>query len=473
MKLKKLLKDVNVLYADKIKNININHISISTQDIKPNTLFVCLKGENFDSHNFKEYAMRSGCVAFIVEKYDKNFDGLQIVVQSSRLALSLISRNFFKFKKSVKIIGITGTNGKTTTTYILASILKCANKQCGIIGTEGVVYNNKKINFNMTTPDPILLFSYLKLMAEEGIEYVVMEVSAHAIFYEKIAGINFFVKGLTNISNDHLDFFDTKENYAKTKIDFISQGNCIKVINLEDESADKLLINKKTYSYAKGDSADVFAYDFSTDYSTYTLNIFDKPLYINTNLVGAYNVENVLLACTIAHLIGIKEKFIIDGLKDFNGVEGRMNVYKKGKQTAIIDFAHTPDALEKVLKTVRQITQGKLYCLFGCGGNRDVEKRKQMGEISAKLCDYVFITSDNPRFERAEDIANDIASGIKTSNYEIILDRQNAIKQATLKLNDGDVLMLCGKGSESYIEINGVKHSYSEKQELSKWGFKN
>ena len=472
MKLKTLLKDIKVI-KENIKKIEITDIAISTDMVKAGSLFVCLKGKKYDGHNFKEKAKKQGAVCFLVEEFDESFDGVQILVNNTREALPILAKNFYKPKKSLKIIGITGTNGKTTSTFLLANILKCAGKKVGVIGTEGVFFNNIKISHNMTTPDPIELFKYLSLMSKANIDYVVMEVSAHAIYYNKIKGINFCAKAISNITPDHLDFFDNMEDYSKQKINFLQDGKNIKVANIDDEYCLNLSSkNKNIYTFSKEEGADVFAYDFSKDFSEFCINIFNKQISVKTNLIGNFNVENVLLASTIANLLGIKLDYIKKGIEIFKSVDGRMNVYKNGEKTVIIDFAHTPDAMEKLLKTIRQFTNKKLYTIFGCGGERDAKKRTVMGEIASNFCDSVVISNDNPRSEDPMDIANQIASGIKKGNFEIILDRKKAIKKVINSMSDGDILALLGKGTEDYIEIGGIKYPYSDKEEVLKWGFK-
>ena len=473
MKLGNLLKDVTTINSNFDKDINVFSISINTKKTQSGSLFICLKGENFDGHNLKQIAQQNGAVAFVVEEYDNNFNGIQIVVKSTRAALSQIAKNFYNPNKRLKVIGITGTNGKTTTTYIIANILKCAGKKVGIIGTQGVSFNGITIKNNMTTPDPIDLFRYLSLMSKEKVEYVVMEVSAHAIYYNKIDAIDFYAKGLTNITEDHLDFFKTISEYSKQKINYIMQGKCKKVVNIAQEYGVKIaLSNKKVITYKMKQPADIFCSETNNDFSTYCLNVMGNNICFKTKLIGKYNVENAMLAAGITKTIGIDNQHIEQGIETFCGVEGRMNIYKNGNKTVIIDFAHTPDAIENVLKTISEFKPNKLISIFGCGGNRDPQKRKLMGNIASKFSDMVYITNDNPRMENPNHIAKDIASGIKKENFQIILERGLAIKTAIQKMQDGDIVALLGKGAEDYMEIGETKHPYSDKSEVQKWGFK-
>ena len=470
MKLKKILSGIKVLNAKDIKNVNIENISNKTSDNLTNGLYICLKGEKFDGHYLKEDALNKGAIAFVVEKLDENFSGNQILVDDCRTALAVIAKNFYG--KIPKIIGITGTNGKTTTTNMVAHILKTANKKVGLIGTEGVFFNEQKINLHMTTPDPIELFKILAQMKKEKIEYAVMEVSAHAIFLKKVSAINFCVKALTNITEDHLDFFKTLENYQNTKIDFFSTSKGIKIVNIDDKYGCKIASKfKKVFTYSCIIPSDATANRIINYGKNFDVKLNGKKLQVQTNLIGKYNVQNALCAMLICKKLGIKTNMIISALKTFDAVEGRLNVYKNGDKMAIIDFAHTPDALNNVLTTLKQVTTGKLICLFGCGGNRESEKRPIMGEVASKICDYTFITSDNPRFEEPEFIANEIVKGIKTKNYHVELDREKAIVMASDMLSDGDCLAICGKGAEDYIEIKGIKYPYCDKDVLIKLGF--
>lgn len=471
MKLNKLLKGIKVLNAKEIKNVNIDNISNKTTSSFPNGLYVCLKGSSYDGHNFKDDAKQKGAVCFLVEEYDPYFDGMQILVKDTRKALSIIAKNFYG-PKFPKIIGITGTNGKTTTTNMVAHILKTAGKKVGLIGTEGVFFNDKKINLHMTTPDPIDLFKLLKDMYDAKIEYAVMEVSAHAIYLEKIAALDFKIKALTNITEDHLDFFKTFENYEETKSNFVKCGKSINVVNIDDKYGCRIANEaKRVYTYSMLLPSDATASKITGDSSSFDLLLNGKNQLVKTNLIGDYNIQNSLCAILICNKLKIKTNIIIKGLNTFKSVDGRLNVFKNDDKIAVLDFAHTPDALNKVLTTLKKVTKGKLYCLFGCGGNRDAQKRPLMGEIASKLCDYVFVTSDNPRFEEPEFIANQIVSGIKSTNYEIILDREEAIKKATNLLNKDDLLAICGKGAEDYLEVKGIKYPYSDKNVLESLNF--
>jgi len=471
MKLSKVLFGTKILNEKKLKNVNVLNVAFDTRQNLTGAIFVCLKGEHCDGHSFMKKAQNLGAVAFIVEEIDYDFDGYQLLVEDSRLALANICKNFYEYDNSLKVIAVTGTNGKTTTSYMVKSILESAKKKVCLIGTNGVFFGEEKIDLNMTTPDPTDLFYILSKAVKKGFEYVVMEVSAHSIYYKKINPINFAVKALTNITQDHLDFFKDMKTYTKTKVDFLKSGNCAKVVNI-DTAVGKKLFKKGMLGFGiKNVSGDLFASDVSFDFSAYNLNFKNESFKVSTNVFGKYNLENMLCASLICKTLGFSNTDILNGLKNFKSVDGRLNILKNGNKYVVIDFAHTPDALEKIIKNVSMFCKGNLFCLFGCGGNRDKEKRSKMGYISTKLCKKVIFTSDNPRFENPMEIIKDIASGTKKKNFEIIEQRQLAIKRGVELLKENDFLLVCGKGSENYIEIMGNKYSYSDFEQVQEFGF--
>jgi len=468
MLLKEILKDIKVLNSKDIQNIDVQNVEIDSNKVSKGDLFVCLKGTKTDGHKFLSDAKNKGAVAFVVEKINKNFNGLQILVKDTRSALSFIAKNYYIKDKMPKIIGITGTNGKTTTTYMVQSILKEAKKFVGVIGTQGAVLGDYKKNYNMTTPDPIELFKTIKEMKDLGAEYIVMEVSAHAIALKKIDALPFEVKAITNITQDHLDFFKSLKNYRKTKLKFMKSGCCKKVVNLDDKYTKKLASIKNALTYSAQITANVYSFNENLEHKDYVVNLMGELLEINSNIYGKYNVSNALCAMSICNTLKINEVYIANGINGFNAVDGRFNVIVKNGVKFIVDFAHTPDAFCNVIPVAREMTKGKLFIVFGCGGNRDKSKRAKMGRIASDLCDYVIITEDNPRFEDINDICDDIKSGIKRDNYSIIHTRQEAIKQANNLAKDGDTVLILGKGAEDYIEKKGVKYPYQDKAVISK-----
>lgn len=477
MELQKVLANVETNHIiGKIDDLNISKIAFNTNNVHGGELFFCFKGEMFDGHNFADIAKEKGAKALVVER-PLFVDLPQIVVENSRQALSVCSANFFNNpQKKLKLVGVTGTNGKTTTTYILKSILESAGHKTGIIGTIGTVIGNQVFPATLTTPDPTQFYEILSKMVEQKVEYVAMEVSAHAIFLNKLFATKFDVGILTNVTQDHLDFFKTFENYRQTKKKFLTSNYCkTAVVNVDDECGKELFLtrpqNFEMLSFGIKNPSDVFAVksEFSLNGTKCFLNLFDEVLEMKTKLCGQFNLYNILGAASAAKLLGIENKFVLEGIKNVQSVEGRFNVIDLGKnKKAVVDYAHTPDGLKNILSSVKMLTNGKVVSVFGCGGNRDSKKRPIMGEISGKLADFSIITTDNPRFEEPMDIICQVETGIQnvTNNYLCVADRKTAIKYGIKKLESGDVLVVSGKGAENYMDIKGIKHPYSDKQTI-------
>lgn len=473
MKLKELLKNIEIEFCNIEEDKEIEHISISSKDIKDNTIYICLKGVNTDGHKYIDEVMECGCVAVVSEKQlSSNIP--HIVVKDTRKVFSLISSNFYSNpNKYLKIIGITGTNGKTTTSYLIKSILENNGKKVGVIGTLGYEIGNEHYDLELTTPDPLELNRIFYEMKNSNCEYCIMEVSAHAIALSKIYGLVFEVGVFTNLSQDHLDFFKTMEEYGNTKKSFFSKECCkCAVVNTDDELGRKIFIEQKipTVCYALNNPSDVFAVNLNQKLSgtTFSLNLFDNIIDIKTNLVGTYNVYNSLCAITTCAVLGIKGDEIKKGLAFCSGIEGRFEVIKHNGFYIVIDFAHTPDGITNVLSTAKKLCKGKLISIFGCGGSRDREKRPIMAEEAEKYSDIVIVTSDNPRYENPEIIIDDIRKGFKENNHIGISKRNEAIKAGISMCKKGDCLVVCGKGGEKYQDINGVKTPYTDKEEIYK-----
>ena len=462
MRLSKLLADIDA----KFKDCDINNVVTDSRLVRPGDLFVCLSGINYDGHDFIDEAQEKGAATIVGEH------GNVIKVENSRKALSKIAANFYSNPRDkFKLIGVTGTNGKTTTTYIIKNILESAGKKVGLIGTLGTYITDKHIDSKLTTPDPMELQSLFNQMTKAKVDYVVMEVSAHAIALHKLWGIDFDMGILTNITQDHLDFFSTMENYEKTKKSFIN--NCCKIglVNSDDKCGREIIINRETNtsthikSFGIVNPADNFVTNihYLPSGTNYFLNIEDNLFCVNTLLCGEFNVYNALCAGAACFYLGIDIESIKEGVNMTNPVKGRFNVVRlKNGASVVIDYAHTPDGLSSILRCVRKLTQGKLFCVFGCGGNRDKSKRPIMGELATDLADFVVITSDNPRYENPDEIISDITVRIKKSNYTCITDRILAIKYVMGKLNKNDAVVLAGKGAEDYIEVRWEKIPYSD-----------
>jgi UDP-N-acetylmuramoyl-L-alanyl-D-glutamate--2,6-diaminopimelate ligase len=371
------------------------------------------------------------------------------------------------------VIGITGTNGKTTTSYMLSSILTAAGKRVGVIGTLGITYGGKRYDSDLTTPDPIQLQATLAEMLSYGIEYVIMEVSAHALHYRKTEGVRFTAAIFTNLSQDHLDFFHTIPQYKAAKIKLFSSRDVgCAVINGDDEVGREIInmreeMKTKTVVYGLNTPADAFAIvtDESLSGSECMLNVNDKLCRVSLALLGQHNVYNALAAATCALELGVSIACVTAGLNTLKSVEGRLQRVGGFRGGEIyVDFAHTPDGMERTLDTLKKHCKGRLICLFGCGGNRDKMKRPIMGEIAAKKADFSILTSDNPRYEDSLDIIAGIEKGYRrfSVKYVIVPDRKRAIAYGIDLLQRGDVLLVAGRGGEQYQEIMGIKYPFND-----------
>lgn len=438
-----------------------------------NALFVCLQGANTDGHFKAQEAIKNGAVAIVTER-KLDCTALQIVVPSTRKALGKIAANFYlNPANKLKIIGITGTNGKTTTSYLVASILKKAGKETGIIGTLGILYKNKKLPSDLTTPDPLALHETLADMYAHGVEYVVMEVSAHALYYYKTEGISFCACIFTNLTQDHLDFFPSMDEYGEAKARLFDPSVCaVAIVNGDDEKCRSMVFKRekagtKTLFYGLDTPTDCFAVitEENLKKTECLLNISDKLCRVDLLLTGRHNVYNALAAAACAVELGIDVSTIEEGLSSLKSVCGRLEmVAEVGSAYVYVDFAHTPDGLEKSLNALKKHCKGRLVCLFGCGGNRDKSKRPLMGEVVAKKSDFAVLTSDNPRYEDPLDIIADIEKGYRrfSARYVVVPDRRKAIDYALDFLKKDDVLLVAGKGGEEYQEIMGIKYAFDD-----------
>ena len=478
MNLNLLLENLDQVNTKNFENFDVKSLSCSSTDNNQNGIYFCLNGTKVDGHNFADEAIKNGAKCLVVERFLNN-DVCQVLVKNARKAMTEMSAKFYKINNSkMKFIGITGTNGKTTTSFLIKKYLSKMNKRVGLIGTQGIYFNHLLLPAKLTTPDPIELYRVLSEMEQSGIEYVVMEVSAHAVALNKIDGINYDVVALTNITQDHLDFFKNMNNYADAKQQLFSLKHAKKaIINIDDDYsyniANNCEIDKETLSL--NEDADMWLEDYETNLSG-TKAIFKsngETLPIKTNLVGRYNIANTMMAISILHSLGFDYEQILNTVNTTRvEVPGRFNVLKiPADYSVVIDYAHTPDGIENVIKTARNLTDGRIISVFGCGGDRDSSKRKTMGEISERYADFSIITSDNPRTENPNLIIKDITQNM-TKNYVPITNRKEAIIHALNIAKEGDVILILGKGAESYQEINGVRYPYSDYEVIDNY-FKN
>ncbi len=475
MLLSELLENMNYEQVVGATDVEIGGLCTDSRRIKKGDLFFCYEGGNADSHKFAEDVVKDGAAAVVCER-KLGVPIPQIIVKDGRSQVALAARAFYGFSdRNLKLIAVTGTNGKTTTTYMLASIFHAYGRKTAIIGTLGINYCDKFIAPELTTPDPIFLHSVFADMVSAGVEYVFMEVSAHALHFGKIVGLEFEAGIFTNCTQDHLDFFGNMRDYAECKKLLFLPGRCRRaVINSDDKLGIELLsLTENAVSYGLKNPADVFAVDVreSLNGSTFVLNLFDELYEIELGIPAEHNVYNALAAAACANLLGVKTSVIAKGLKSLKTVEGRLErVARYNGAEIFVDFAHTPDGLEKSLKSLKKLCKGRLYCLFGCGGNRDRTKRPVMGAVAAKWADFCIITSDNPRFEDPFDIISEIEVGVKPygKQYVTVTEREIATEYAIRLLENNDVLLVAGKGGEHYQEIAGIKHSYNDNTVIKK-----
>ncbi len=467
MKLKALLQDVETksvyTFDPEITNVTENSSKVRRQG-----LFVCIKGSSCDGHDFAQKAMDRGAVAVICER-DIGIKN-SIIVENSRKAYAQICSAFYsKAHKKLRMIAVTGTNGKTTTSYIIKKILENSGLKTGLIGTVNVTIGKERYPADLTTPDPVDLHRYLMLMNIAGCDACVMEVSSQALEQERVYGINFDCAVFTNLSPEHLDYHKTMQSYSRAKSKLFEMSK-ISVVNSDDEYAPLMLRSAagKTYTYGTDESADFRAEKIclSQDGVDYNLSHKGKTHRVTFPGMGMFSVSNSLAAISAANVLGIDTLKAIREVSRFEGISGRMEkIDNSFGINIIIDYAHTPDSLENAAKTLKEVYGGRLITVFGCGGDRDKEKRPVMGKVACENSDFVFVTSDNPRTENPETIIDDILTGINTKNYYRITDRKLAIKSAIYSAKSGDTVLIAGKGHEKY-QILGTQKIYFNEREI-------
>ena len=500
IKLDKILNNVEcetIQGFDKdFANINISDICTDTRDIKDSSVFICLKGAKFDSHEKIKEIISSKISALVVENissedlsYIKEYkkDLVVLKAENTRKALSVLSINYFEEPhKKLKLIALTGTKGKTTTSFMIKSIIETYGKKCGLIGTTGVIYGKNHIEIVNTTPGSYDLNKYLHDMAIDGIEYVVMEISSQAFKLDRVYGLEFEYGVFLNISPDHIgaDEHENYEEYLSCKMEIIKMSkNFVLNVDSDDAStvynkAKSILDENKIITYginsAKYDSKDVnfVAENLSYDKKKLGLrfNIKGDSFEYHIPLIGRYNVYNALAAISVARLIGISDEKISESLSKIT-IPGRCEiVYKNDDFIIMVDYAHNAIAMENLLSTLREFEPARLVVLFGCGGNRSKDRRYGMGKVGAKYADLNILTADNSRFEKTTDIINDIKSTLIPAggNFVEIEDRRDAIRFAIENAKKGDLIAVIGKGHEPYNEVNGTRTHFLDSEEILK-----
>ena len=471
MKLKDVLKDIPVLTASADPGTEITGVCYDSRRVRPGDLFVAIRGFESDGHRYIAMAAEKGCAAVLCEAAQEGIPC--VVTDDSRLGLALAGRNYYRDpSREMKVIGITGTNGKTTTSILVKQLLeKCLGAKVGLVGSISNWIGDEEFHADHTTPESSDLQALFRQMADAGCTYCVMEVSSHSLVLHRVAGTHFAVGVFTNLTQDHLDFHKTMEEYARAKSMLFPM--CEKsAANADDPWMKKVLssANGPVYTFsAEKDSADLTARDIRLSPEGIRFCALENSdlVRLKLPLPGKFSVYNALTALSIARLLGIPLGEAASALETCRGAKGRVEpVPTDGNYSIFIDYAVTPDAIENVLTTLRAIAPGRLVMLFGCGGDRDRKKRPIMGRIAADLADFVIVTSDNPRTEDPMAIIEEILPGVKQGRapYKVICDRAEAIRWAIDHHQEEDVILLCGKGHENYQIIGHEKIHMDERE---------
>lgn len=475
MKLKNILANVDIIRIHNYKNYNIKSITHSSEDVESGCVFIALKGNKHNGNNYINLAIQKGakCIISDDEKVIVE-DACLVVVKDARIAMSLVAKNFYnRCVDNLKVIGIVGTSGKTTTSFIISQLLGVNGKKIGVIGTNGIYIDNIRQETAFTTPDPIELHYIFYQMKCLGVEVVIMEVSAQAIYYKKLCGILFDICVFTNISREHLDFFRSMENYARCKMDFFTKNNMKEcVVNVDDFYGRELAykVNIPCISYGIEEPANSFAIDIELgfDYSKFVANILDDVISINCLYVGKYNISNIIAGLTVAKMLGVNVSSLSNTVNKLKEIDGRYNLYNVGGKKIIIDFAHTSKSIITLLSHIKETSKYNIISVFGCVGYSDREKRIEMACAVAKYSSKVIVTTDNRGCTDFKDICKDIIDGLGEAQYVCIEDRETAIKYAYSIMEEKDLLVIIGKGAENFQKLGDKRVPYSDRDVVVK-----
>ena len=449
---------------------NVNDIQYDSRKIKENDIFVALIGSEVDGHSYIDKAIENGAKMLIVERLDLKYpEGIWVIqVNDLRNNLGFIASNYFDYPQNkLKVIGVTGTNGKTTSTYILESILKNSSR----IGTTGCRILDKEYPTNNTTPESLDLIKLMDESVKKGVEYFLMEVSSHALYQGRVNMLMFDSAIFTNLTQDHLDFHKTMENYFQAKALILNHLRTNKLIVNKDDIYCKRLLNKSQSFSLKEDA------DITGEILEYTLkgvkvkvSILGKNYEFVTKLMGEYNLQNILGVLLVIQQQGIDISYAIECIKNLNSISGRFELIDNDKEImVVVDYAHTPDGLENILETLQNMKKNRIITVFGAGGDRDKTKRPLMAQMASKYSDIVYITSDNPRTEDPESILDDVEKGISNVKYYREVDRENAIKKAVQNSEKNDIILIAGKGHEDYQIIGHTKIHFDDREMARKY----
>ena len=476
-----VIRGLEKVDKSRTKNVVINGVTNDSRKVKKGHLFVAIRGESFDGHEYVNMAIQKGAVAIVVDldfNQELSPDVAVLKCENTRIAYSKICSNWFE-RPSEKpmIIGVTGTNGKTSVTSLLYSLFKGMGYKVGLISTVEILIGDEHVDAQMTTPDAYVLHDYFSQMSEAGCSYVFMEVSSHALHQYRVRDVDFDVAVFTNISHDHLDYHETFKNYiAAKKLLFDGlRKDAVAIVNIDDSNGDVMTQNTdaKILTCGLRSYADYKAKVLSSGAEGMLVSINDVQFY--TRLVGRFNVYNLTAVYSVAEqLLDVDQMMMFESLSAVSPPKGRMELVHQ-KPYVIVDYAHTPDALDNVLKSVRADYKSKILVVVGCGGDRDRAKRPVMAKIAVRNSDYVVLTSDNPRSEDPQGIIDDMVIGVELSEKHKVLtmaDRAMAIKTAIMLAGSEDVVIIAGKGHETYQEIKGEKHYFSDQETVKNILFK-
>ena len=477
MKLQELLKNVSVCEVIGDLNVDVTGVNIDSRLVKEGNLFIAVKGTQADGHDYISKALGNGASAVLCEvmPMELSENVTYVRVQNTEDCVGRVATTFYGNPTSaLKLVGVTGTNGKTTVATLLYNMFRHLGYKTGLISTVCNYVDATPVPTDHTTPDAITLNALLKRMVDEGCQYVFMEVSSHSVVQGRIAGLTFAGGIFTNLTRDHLDYHKTVENYLRSKKKFFDNmpADAFCLTNLDDRNGMVMMQNTKAhvYAYSLKHLADFKGNVLEDSFEGMLLDINNRE--VSTQFVGSFNASNLLAVYGAACLLSMPPEEVLRILSLLHPVVGRFDVLHSSKgYTAIVDYAHTPDALSNVLNTIQEVLKGKgkVITVIGAGGNRDKGKRPMMALEAAKRSDKVIITSDNPRFENPQDIINDMLAGLDTSqkgNVLVNADRKEAIRMACALAQSQDVLLVAGKGHETYQEVKGIKHHFDDKEVL-------
>lgn len=470
MKLAELLSETKVEEIIGSDKLNITGIAYNSREVKPGNVFVCIRGFKTDGHKYAKDAVERGAAAIVAEEDLSELGVTCVICKNTRKALGGISAVFYDHpERKFKLIGITGTNGKTTTTYLIKSVLESMGKCVGLIGTNQNMIGTEVIPSKHTTPESLELMQFFSLMVEKGAEYVVMEVSSHSLSLDRVTACTFDVGAFTNITQDHLDFHETMENYlaAKGILYTIAKAG---TVNADDDGAEYLLGISKcdsmlTYGIEKECDMKASNVVLSEKGVDFKVTYKGKEYEVELGIPGKFSVYNALTALATLVSAGISMDEAVAGLKMARGVKGRIEVVETGKDfSVIIDYAHTPDGLYNVISTIRGFCKGRIVTVFGCGGDRDTTKRAKMGRIASAMSDFCVVTSDNPRSEDPKKIIDQILEGVTGDDHVVVVNRFEAIEYALDHAKTDDVILLAGKGHETYQILEDRTIDFDERE---------